>query len=195
MLVAAPYSASANSAQQILDLQINLCYYIASILTLMYTIQYLENCLSVKVFVEKSTNLKWRQLEWWILNMVYQFTWMSKLRNFFANTNCIWYISFKCKFLIFFNVMISTLFYLTFKEYESRYFKVVLYEWINWKDWSLWLNLNVWKKRKTIIHSNIPFLYSTHHILKVHNNFPSSEFWKPTKTLVWRNIKTCEHFA
>ena len=131
----------------------------------------------------------------WMMNMVYQFTWMSKLRNFFANTNCIWYISFKCKFLIFFNVMISTLFYLTFKEYESRYFKVVLFEWINWKDWSLWLNLNVWKKRKTIKYSNIPFLYSTHHILKVHNNFPSSEFWKPTKTLVWRNIKTCEHFA
>ena len=130
-----------------------------------------------------------------MMNMVYQFTWMSKLRNFFANTNCIWYISFKCKFLIFFSVMISTLFYLTFKEYESRYFKVVLFEWINWKDWSLWLNLNVWKKRKTIKYSNIPFLYSTHHILKVHNNFPSSEFWKPTKTLVWRNIKTCEHFA
>ena len=89
----------------------------------------------------------------------------------FENTNCIWYISFKCKFLIFFNVMISTLFYLTFKEYELRYFKVVLFERINWKDWSLWLNINVWKKRTTIKYSIIPFLWSTHHILKVHKYF------------------------
>ena len=67
MLVAAQHcasSASANSAQQILDLQINLCYHIASILTLMYTI--FRELLVCEGFVEKSTNLKWRQLEWWI---------------------------------------------------------------------------------------------------------------------------------
>ena len=66
VLVAAQHcasSASANSAQQILDLQINLCYYIASILTLMYTI--FRELLSAvcEGFVEKSTILKWRQLE------------------------------------------------------------------------------------------------------------------------------------